>query len=400
VGDSSGAGVSPSALEIESLLSHRARSVEVSGIRRVFDLARSLKDPVDLSIGQPDFPAPEAIKRAAIDAIEQNRNGYTPSTGVPDLRDRAIAHIRTDLGWPDPPAFDAMVSSGTLGALVLAFMALLDPGDEIILPDPHFVAYPHLAHLLNARPVLCDTYPDFRMTAERIEPLLGERTKAVLVNSPSNPAGTVLTRQECRDLRDLCRHHGVLLISDEIYDEFVFDDARDAERGRAPSPCQFHGAEEETLLVRGFGKTYGVTGWRMGYAAGPPALISEMVKCQQYTFVCAPSIAQWGCLAAFDAGVADTVRRFQRRRDMVVEKLAPVAELPTPGGAFFAFVKVPESLGMTAQEACERAAERSLLVIPGNVFSQRDTHVRLSFAAPEDRLERGLDILASVLRGE
>ena len=232
-------------MDFSSAISARARSVDVSGIRRIFELGAQLTDPINLSIGQPDFPVPDALKRAAIDAIENNRNGYTLTQGIPELRQRIGAHLKTDLGW-DAPSDDVgvMVTGGTSGALFLAAMALLDEGDECIIPDPYFVLYPNLASLTGAKAVLCDTYPDFRMTAERVEPLITARTKFVLFNSPGNPSGVVPTNEECRELLELCRAKGVILLSDEIYDEFVYSDALEpspsGEAGaRCPSPGRF-----------------------------------------------------------------------------------------------------------------------------------------------------------------
>lgn len=385
-------------MNLEALLAKRSRAVEASGIRRVFDLGATLKDPIDLSIGQPDFPPPEAMQRALIEAVQDKGNGYTLSTGIPALRERLWTRLAEDIGWKPSPDLGLMVTSGTLGGLMLAYMALLDEGDEIIVPDPYFVAYPHLAKLIGARAKLCDTYPDFRMTAARVEPLITPRTKAVLVNSPGNPSGVTLTSKECRELLDLCRRRSVVLISDEIYDEFVYDDARDPANGRCPSPCRFDGAQESVLLIRGFGKTYGCTGWRMGYAAGPAKLLAEMTKVQQYTFVCAPSISQWGCLAAFDCDVRPTVQRYQKRRQMCIDALTPHTEVAVPGGAFYVFPRVPDRLKLTAQQFVEKGITRNLLTIPGNVFSSRDTHFRVSFAASEDKLAKGLDILADMLR--
>jgi aspartate/methionine/tyrosine aminotransferase len=393
------------------LLSARATDIDVSGIRRVFELAASLKDPINLSIGQPDFPVPEVMRRAAAQAIEAGQNGYTLTQGDATLRARVAEHLKADLGWdvhPDLPPVDdpdrtaLMITSGTSGALMLAAMALLDPGDEVIIPDPFFVVYPNIAKMLSARAVLCDTYPDFRMTAERVEPLITERTRYVLFNSPGNPTGVTPTGAECRELLELCRDKGVVLLSDEIYDEFVFTDAvEESPRGepgkRCPSPARFEGAEDTVLLVRGFGKTYGCTGWRMGYAAGPGPIIREMGKLQQYSFVCAPSIAQAGCVAAFDADVSAQVADYQRRRDMVLEILAPVTEVPQPGGAFYLFPKVPETLGLTGTQLVEKAIEREVLCIPGGVFSSRDTNVRLSLSAPQAKLRRGVEILAELM---
>jgi len=394
-------------MDTGGLISARARAIDASGIRRVFELGAKLKDPVNLSIGQPDFKVPDGIKQAAIRAIEEDRNGYTLTQGVAELRARISAHLAQDLGWTGIEAegsgLGLCVTGGTSGGLLLAMLALLDPGDELIIPDPYFVMYPHLATMTGARAVRCDTYPDFRMTAERVEPLITARTKAVLVNSPSNPIGVVLSTDECRDLLELCRSKGVLLISDEIYDEFTYEDARtDRTVGGGtpvcPSPARFPGAGDDVLLVRGFGKTYGITGWRMGYLAGPKAVVDQIAKLQQYTFVCAPSMAQWGCLAAFDADITGHVREYQQRRDLVLEKLGAVTEVVTPGGAFYAFPKVPEKLGISASGFIERALEKSVLVIPGKVFSARDTHFRLSYATPMSQLERGLDALVELMR--
>jgi aspartate/methionine/tyrosine aminotransferase len=395
-------------MDVTTLLSDRARGIDASGIRRVFELGAGLKDPINLSIGQPDFPVPAALKRAAIEAIESDQNGYTLTQGTPSLRARIARHLAEDVGWScatgagrDGPGL--MVTSGTSGALLLSFLSLLSPGDEVVIPDPYFVAYPSLATMCGARAVLCDTYPDFRMTPERVAPLLTARTKAVLFCSPSNPCGVALRAEECRGLLDLCRDRGIVLISDEIYDEFAFSGARtqasagDASVMKCPSPARFGGSAGTVLLIRGLGKTYGCTGWRLGYAAGPAPLINAMTRMQQYSFVCAPSPLQSGAEAAFDVDMGPTVRAFERRRDLVVDRLSRVTEVATPDGAFYAFVKVPERLGLTGSQFFEKCVERSVLVIPGGVFSGRDTHFRLSFATPEDRLERGLEILAGLM---
>ena len=380
-------------LSVSALVSARARSVDASGIRRVFDLAAGMKDPINLSIGQPDFPVPAVMKEAAKAAIDADRNGYTVTQGIPELLEATWAHLASDVGWRGPTDdLGAVITSGTSGAIVLAAMALLDPGDEIVIPDPYFVMYAQLGKLTGGTVVTCDTYPDFRMTAERIERCITPRTKAVLLCSPSNPCGTVLSGAELRDIVDLCRRRGVLLVSDEIYDEFCFSDAR--EDGRCPSPARF---SDECLLIRGFGKTYGCTGWRLGYVAGPKALVQEIAKFQQYTYVCAPSMAQWGVVPSFGVDLGPVVAEYERRRQMVVDAFAGVTSVPRPGGAFYAFVEVPPRLCMTGQQFIERAIERRVLVIPGNVFSTRDTHFRISFATRPDRLAEGLAILRELM---
>jgi len=397
-------------MDIERLIADRARAIDASGIRRIFDLGAKLKNPINLSIGQPDFPVPEPIKRAAIRAIETDHNGYTPTQGVPPLLAKVTDWLKTDLGWDVRAAGSAgegqpsaLITTGTSGALSLAFAALLGPGDEAIIPDPYFVAYPHLCALAGAKGVLCDTGEDLRMTAERVEPLITDRTKLVLLNSPSNPCGVVSTPDECRDLLELCRSKGVLLISDEIYDEFSYPEfaldraAGDPSLARCPSPARLPGAHEDVLLIRGFGKTYACTGWRLGYAAGPRELIAQMAKIQQYTFVCAPSALQHGVCECFGVDMGDQVREYQRRRDVVVERLSAVTDVPTPGGAFYAFPKIPARLGLTDTEFVEQCVERNVLLIPGSVFSSRTDRIRISYATKLDTLQRGLDVICEMM---
>lgn len=392
-------------MDVSRLVTDRARAVDASGIRRIFQLGAQIENPINLSIGQPDFPVPEPIKRAAIEAIEADHNGYTQTQGIAPLREKLSEWLTLDLGWSFGGAGDPelLVTSGTSGALYLAFLALLGPGDEAIIPDPYFVMYPHIATMCGATAVKCDTYPDFRMTAERVEPLITDRTKLVLYNAPSNPAGVVGSKDECRELLDLCRRKGVLLISDEIYDEFTFDDfeddaaAGDPSRPRCPSPARFEGAQDDVLVIRGFGKTYGVTGWRMGYAAGPAELMGHIGKFQQYTYVCAPSMAQHGCIAAMDVDMGPIVAQYKQRRDALVQALSQWTEVAVPGGAFYLFPRVPE--GMTGTRFVEDAISRRLLVIPGGFFSDRDTHFRLSFASSPETIDRGIEVLERMYTG-
>jgi aspartate/methionine/tyrosine aminotransferase len=380
-------------IDYEAMISARARAIDVSGIRRVFELGAKLANPIDFSIGQPHFAVPDPVKEATIAAIREDRNGYTLTQGDPVLREAIARHLAADVGWTCPSDDLAlMVSSGTSGALLLAFLATLNPGDEVIIPDPFFVIYPALGGVAGAKVVFCDTYPDFRMTAERVEPLITPRTKLLLVNSPGNPSGVVLSGRELRDLVDLCEARGVMIVTDEIYDKFTYSDA--LEDGRCPSPARF---TRQMILVRGFGKTYGCTGWRMGYAAGPPPVIQQMAKLQQYTFVCAPSMAQRGLARALGLDVSANVAAYEAKRDLVERVLGPVADMAHPGGAFYAFIKVPTEVAAGATEFVERAIERNVLLIPGCVFSSRDTHLRLSYAVPDESLETGLRILAEML---
>ncbi|MBG83094.1 MAG: aspartate aminotransferase [Phycisphaerae bacterium] len=382
-------------IDPETLLSSRAMQIDASGIRRAFQLGAKLDNPINLSIGQPHFPVPDALKDAAIKAIREDANGYTLTSGHPSLCDSLRDSIAKDLGWPrDDASIDVMVTSGTSGALILAAWVLLDPEDELIIPDPNFVIYPALGPMTGAKVVSCNTYPDFCMTAERLEPLITEKTKLVIINSPGNPTGVVLSDGQMRDVAALCRDRGVMLLSDEIYDLFTYSSMRD-ERGRSPSPGN-HG--RDMLIVRGFGKNYGCTGWRLGYAAGPSWLIHQMSKFQQYSFVCAPSMAQHAVIAANGVDMSGIVAEYESKRNMVLDILSPLMHVAIPDGAFYAFPEVPGSLGMTGTQFTERLLEHNVIAIPGGVFSDRDTHFRISYATDDDRLETGLRAIAKAVQ--
>ncbi|MEM9416396.1 MAG: aminotransferase class I/II-fold pyridoxal phosphate-dependent enzyme [Planctomycetota bacterium] len=389
-------------MQTDHLITERLHAIDASGIRKVFDLAAKLDDPINLSIGQPDFDVPDAIKDAACDAIRGGFNSYTQTQGIADLRAKISARLAGE--FPDtlggagenalPDDTGLLITSGVSGALMLLLMATVQPGDEVLIPDPYFVMYKHLVKLAGGTPVFVDTYPDFQVSAAAIEPLITERTKLVLFNTPSNPTGVVATPQACREVAELCERKGVLLVSDEIYDEFCYEkvDVGQTEP-RLPSPLR---TTRNVLMLRGYSKTYAMTGWRLGYAVGPAGVIEQMTKLQQYSFVCAPSMVQLAGVLAMDVDVSDYVAAYCAKRDRVVERLSPHYELTTPGGAFYAFPKVPEKLGITASQFVERCVAKNLLVIPGSVFSERDTHFRLSYATTDDTLDRGLDVLVEL----
>ncbi|HEY7425129.1 MAG TPA: aminotransferase class I/II-fold pyridoxal phosphate-dependent enzyme [Gemmataceae bacterium] len=366
----------------ERWIAERMRPIESSGIRNVFELARSLKDPINLSIGQPDFDVPEPIKVAAHAAIDRGANAYTVTQGIPELRAKIHADVHARYHHADREAF---ITSGTSGGLVLALCCTVNPGDEVIIFDPWFVMYPHLVTLAGGTAVYVDTYPDFSIDVDRVRAALTPRTKAILVNSPANPTGRVYSREVLRDLAHLAQERGVLLLSDEVYRVFCYDQP-------FVSPAEFN---EDVLVFDGFSKAYGMTGWRLGFAHGPRRLIEEMIKLQQFTFVCAPSMVQHAGLAAWDCDVSGIVADYRRKRDRIWEGLKDRYELVRPEGAFYAFPKAPH--GSSSAFVAE-AIRNNLLLIPGNVFSSRDTHFRLSYAAEERTLERGIEILNRIAR--
>ena len=360
-------------------IAQRMSQIDSSGIRRVFDLAAQLTDPVNLSIGQPDFPVPEPIKQAAIQAIQQDRNGYSVTQGIAPLLEQLQQQVAQE--YPEHADRQVFVTSGTSGALLLALMVLVDPGDEVVMADPYFVMYPALVSLAGGKAVPVDTYPDFRLTRQRLEAAITPRTKVILFNSPCNPTGHVADLEEVQAVAQVAREHGVALISDEIYRQFCYDRP-------FVSPARFY---EHTLVVDGYSKAYAVTGWRLGFAHGPSCIIQEMLKLQQYSFVCAPHPLQWGILAARQVDMSPQVAAYRRKRDLIYQGLHDLYPMPKPQGAFYAFAQLPP--GVTGQQFVEAAVEEQLLVIPGGIFSARDTHIRISYAAPDETIRRGVEVL-------
>ncbi|MSQ96486.1 MAG: aminotransferase class I/II-fold pyridoxal phosphate-dependent enzyme [Gemmataceae bacterium] len=359
-------------------IADRMKLIEVSGIRKVFELAGHLKDPVNLSIGQPHFPVPTPIKEAAKAAIDADKNGYTMTQGIPELRSKILADVRKR--HPSQADRELFLTSGTSGGLVLALTCILNPGDEVIIFDPYFVMYPHFITMAGGKSVIVDTYPDFRIDVAKVAAAITPRTKAIIVNSPANPTGIVYDRETLRDLAHLARERKILLMSDEVYQAFCYD-------GPFASPLEFN---DDTLVFDGFSKAYGITGWRLGFAHGPRRLIEEMIKLQQFSFVCAPSMVQHAGVAAWDYDISSIVADYKRKRDRLVGTLKDLYEMATPGGAFYLFPKAPWGTG---SDFVAEAIRNNLLIIPGNAFSRRDTHFRISYAASDQMLDRGIEIL-------
>jgi aspartate aminotransferase/aminotransferase len=366
----------------KSWIADRTRAFDSSGIRKVFDLASSLENPINLSIGQPDYDVPEAVREACIDAIRSGKNGYALTQGMPVLRDKLQQQVDQRYGHPDRQVF---VSSGTSGGLVLAMLSLVNPGDEVIIFDPFFVMYPSLVKMVGGVPVFIDTYPSFRIDVDRVRDSLTDRTKVILCNSPANPTGVTAREEELRDLARLADEHDIALISDEIYREFCYDEP-------FASPAWHN---ERTIVIDGFSKSHAMTGWRLGFVHGPAEIIDTMVKIQQYSFVCAPQPAQWAGAVALDVDVSSHVDDYRRKRDLLVDGLGDDYEFERPGGAFYMFPKTPWGTGT---EFVMRAVQQNVLIIPGKIFSCRDTHFRLSYAADEATLHRGITALQQLAR--
>ncbi|HEY8748601.1 MAG TPA: aminotransferase class I/II-fold pyridoxal phosphate-dependent enzyme, partial [Tepidisphaeraceae bacterium] len=367
-------------------ISSRALGVDASGIRKVFDLAAKMKDPINFSIGLPDFDVPELAKSAAIDSIRRGDNRYTPTQGIAPLRERIRKDLSAEIGRD---VGEVLITSGVSGGLFLAILATINPGDEAIFLDPYFVMYKHLLTLAGGKPVIVDSYPDFRFYADRVERAITPQTKLLILNSPGNPTGAVMSTAEVQAAVELAKKHDLLIISDEIYEPFLYDAGTG---GKLPSPAKLY---DKTVILRGFSKSHAMTGWRLGYATGCEPIVAQMAKLQQYTFVCAPSPFQHAALTAMDISMDHAANAYRKKRDLVFEKLSKKFEVVKPQGAFYIFPQAPK--GATATEFVSRAIEKNVLIIPGSVFSERDTHFRISYAVSDEKLAQGCEILCALV---
>jgi len=384
-------------------LAGRMHSLEPSATlamaAKAAQLAAAGLDVVDLSVGEPDFPTPPHIGAAAEAAIRAGKTKYTPAAGIPALRQAVAADCARRWGLSTSAA-QVVVSNGAKHALHNVFTALLDPGDEVIVPTPYWVSYAELIKLCGARPVLVETGidADFKLTPRALRAALTPRTRILLICSPGNPTGSVYTPEELGGLADVALEADLAVIADEIYDQLVFDG-----RAAVSFPTLRPGLPARTVVVAGVSKTYAMTGWRIGWTISPEPLARAIGNLQSQETSNPSSISQYAALEALEGPqdcVAAMCREFQRRRDLVVGRLGrmPGVRVPTIGGAFYAFCDIRAALDRsrargisTSLEWCAALLERErVATVAGSAFGA-EGHVRLSFAAADERLAAGLD---------
>jgi aspartate aminotransferase len=363
-------------------IADRMHLIDASGIRKVFDLAANMKDPINLSIGQPHFDTPEPIKQALFQAVNSGKNAYSQTQGIAPLLQKLQGRVDAEFGHPDRKVF---VTSGTSGGLMLALLAMVNPKDEVLVFDPYFVMYKHLTTAAGGTVAPVSTYPDLRLDLAKVKAAITPRTKVMILNSPCNPTGYVASADEVRDVAELAAEREIALISDEIYRVFCYDRP-------FVSAAKFN---PRTIVIDGFSKSHSMTGWRLGWMHGPEKLMQQMIKLQQFSFVCAPHPVQWAGLAALDVDISASVLEYRRKRDFLLRELSDLYQIGPAGGAFYLFVKAPWGTG---SEFVAEAIRNDLLIIPGNVFSSQDTHFRISYAAEDRTLQRGVEVLQRIAR--
>lgn len=366
--------------------SNRVEQVSISGIRKVFEQAG--EDSINLGIGQPDFPTPEHVRDAAIDAIERGAgDGYSTNKGHEVLRDAISEKYEQDNGLSVDPN-DVIATAGASEALHIALEAHVDPGEEVIIPDPGFVSYDALTRIAGGTPRPVPLREDLTLDPETVEEAITDDTAAFIVNSPSNPTGRVQSEDDIREFARIADEHDVLCLSDEVYEHIVFE-------GEHHSPMEF-ATTDNVVVVSACSKTYSMTGWRLGWVTASNRRIERMLRIHQYGQACASGVAQFAAEAALSGPqdrVHEMVSVFEERRDLVVDGLEDMGlDVPTPTGAFYVMPEVPD--GWT-----QEVLDRGVVVVPGNAFGANgEGYARISYATGTEELKEALDIMADATR--
>ena len=375
----------PPRTEAMGQFSERVERVSISGIREVFEAASD--DAINLGLGQPDFPAPSHARRAAVEAIEAGRaDAYTENKGIRSLREAIAAKHERDQGVAVDPG-NVIVTAGGSEALHLAMEAHVDPGDEVVIPDPGFVAYDALTKLAHGEPVPVELRDDLTLDPAAVEAAITEDTAAVVLNSPANPTGAVAPVEDVREFARIADEHDVVCISDEVYEHTVFE-------GEHRSPLEF-ADPDNVVLVHSCSKSYSMTGWRLGWLVASHDRIERLLRVHQYVQACASAPAQYAAEAAL-TGPQDVVEEmtesFERRRGIVLDGFAEMGlDCPTPRGAFYAMPEVPEGF----VDAC---LDRDVVVVPGEAFGEGGRgRMRVSYAVDEPSLREALDRMSAAL---
>jgi aminotransferase len=370
--------------------SQRVNQLAPSGIRKFFDLLASMEGVISLGVGEPDFTTPWQISEAALYSLEKGQTMYTSNSGMPELRRELSRYLKDSYKLDYDPDSELLITVGVSEALDLTMRAILDPGDEVILPDPHYVSYDACVALAGGTPIMVPTREknNFELSAADVEARITGKTKAILIGYPSNPTGAVMSREKLLKIAEVARRHHLLVISDEIYARLIYG---------VKHTCfaTLPGMKENTVFLGGFSKAYAMTGWRIGYAVANKEIIGAMTKIHQYTIMCAPTMAQVAAIEALKSGessVVEMVEDYNRRRLVMVKGLHDIG-LPCfePKGAFYAFPSIKKT-GMTSEEFAEKLLkEEKVAVVPGTAFGQGgEGYVRCCYATSLAEIEEAL----------
>jgi aminotransferase len=380
---------------VEHLINTKVQGIEVSGIRKFYNMVSHIDDVISFTIGQPDFQTPEHVKLAGIQAIEENFTSYTPNAGITELRTAACDFVKKKYGLSYEPESEVIVTMGASEAIDITFRAILTEGTEVILPGPIYPGYEPIVRMCGAVPVHVDIRENqFRFTLEMIKPYISEKTRCIVLPYPSNPTGVSLSEGELKEIADYLKNRDIFVLADEIYSELIYDQTH-------VSIASF--LKEKSIVINGLSKSHAMTGWRIGFLFAPQNITKHILKVHQYNVSCANSIAQKAALAALTAGINDAIpmkKEYLIRRNYVYNRLTAMGlNVVKPDGAFYFFVKIPESISLNSFDfALKMVHEAKVAVVPGSAFSEYgEGYFRLSFASSHETLENGLNRMEKFL---
>jgi aminotransferase len=379
-------------MDYESKISHQLRDLPRSGIRDFFELVIGRPDVISLGVGEPDKPTPWAIREAAIRSLERGQTSYTSNLGLESLRESISGYVNEQFRISYDPKKEILVTVGVSEALDIAFRALLNPGDEVIYHEPCYVSYSPTIQMAYGVPVIVETREEnhFALMAEDVEKVITSKSRVLMLNFPTNPTGGIMPEEELRKLAELAVKHDLIVITDEIYCELLYDGRKHK------SIVEFAGMRERTILLHGFSKAFAMTGWRLGYACAPAPLLEAMMKIHQYGILCAPIMSQMAGIEALAQGrdaYEEMRESYEQRRNRIVHRLNEMGlRCFNPGGAFYVFPEI-HSTGLTSKEfAIELLNQHSVAVVPGTAFGAAgEGFVRCCYATAPDLIERAMD---------
>ncbi len=372
-------------------LNKKITEVEPSGIRKFFDIVSEMEDAISLGVGEPDFDTPWHIRDEGIYALERGRTFYTSNAGLKELREEICNYLKRRLGLTYSPMKETLVTVGGSEAIDLAMRSMLDPGDEVLIPQPSYVSYLPCAYMADGVPVIIELQAenDFKLTKEELEAAITPKTKILVLPFPNNPTGAIMTKEELEPIAQVVREHDLFVLSDEIYSELTYDSEH-------TSIASLPGMRERTVVINGFSKAYAMTGWRLGYACGPERILSQMLKLHQFAIMCAPTNSQYAAVSALRNGDDDVVRMreaYNQRRRFLMHRFQEMGlDCFEPFGAFYVFPCIKE-FGMTSDEFATALLEaEKVAVVPGTAFgSCGEGFVRISYAYSLDNLRLALN---------
>lgn len=375
-------------------LNETVLSLKPSGIRKFFDLVSEMKDAISLGVGEPDFDTPWHIRDEGIYALEQGRTFYTSNSGLKELREEICNYLKRTQGIEYNPLSEVLVTVGGSEAIDIGFRAMINPGDEVIIPQPAYVSYYPCALLTGAKPVIINLKAEneFRLTAEELLNAITPKTKVLILPFPNNPTGAIMEKEDLEKIAKICIEKDIYVMSDEIYGALTY-------KGKHVSIASLEGMKDRTILINGFSKAYAMTGWRLGYACGPSDIIKQMTKIHQFAIMCAPTTSQYAAIEALRNG-DDDVRLMrgaynQRRRFLMNAFKEMNLECFEPYGAFYVFPCIKE-FGMTSEEfATKFLEEEKVAAIPGSAFGESgEGYLRISYAYSIENLKEAMTRLA------